>query len=103
MEHIFGNELDLWELLVLLGWGLTIIIVIFHASSTGQNLFIWTIVAIILPGLGMIIYFLFVISYGVEKAGRRARVHEEQHWEFKLTDKGKKKDRLGFFRRFYRC
>ncbi len=91
-QNIIGEHLDPWELAIILGWGLTVIIVLFHASYTGQNMFAWGIIALVLPGLGMILYFLFGIMYGVEKTKRRSIVQKEQHWEFLLTDKGKPVD-----------
>ena len=92
MLTVQGNEIDLLKMGLLAAWGLTVLIVFFHASYGNQNLLVWTIIAIALPGLGMIIYFLFYFMYSVEKTARHARVHQEQHWEFKLTDKGKRID-----------
>jgi len=105
---------DLFRLLFMVSWGLTLLIIFFHASYNEQGTFFWALFAIIIPGVGylimdkylkgrteftlifplivLVIYFMYYFMGGVERAARRARVRSEQRWEFELTSKGMRKD-----------
>lgn len=86
-----GDYTDYIKLGLLLGWGLCVAIVFMHATYNDKNLLVsFTIGAI--PLFGIIIYFLMHYTHNVGNTARRAQRKKDRHWEFVLTDKGKKKD-----------
>ena len=82
---------DFIKLAFLLGWGLCVAIVFLHATYNDRDLLVSLIIGAI-PILGIIIYFLMYYTHGAGNAARRIQRKKDRHWEFVLTDKGKKKD-----------
>jgi hypothetical protein len=109
-----AKTFDLFKLLFAASWGITLLIIFFHASYNEQGVYFWAMFTIIIPGVGylimdkylkgqteftlifpiavLVVYFMFYLMGGVERAARRARVRAEQRWEFELTNKGMRKD-----------
>ena len=66
-------------------------IVFMHATYNDKNLLVSLVIGAI-PVFGIIIYFLMYYTHSAGNAARRAKRKKDRHWEFVLTDKGKKKD-----------
>jgi len=86
-----GDYTDYIKLGLLLGWGLCVAIVFMHATYNNNDLLVSLVIGAI-PLFGIIIYFLMHYTHHVGNAARRAKRKQDRHWEFVLTDKGKKKD-----------
>lgn len=85
------ESFDYVKLVLFLGWGLCAAIVFMHASYNDKN--VLTSVGLgVIPVFGIIVYFLAHYISGAGDVARRTQRKKDRHWEFVLTDKGKKKD-----------
>ena len=86
-----GDYTEYIKLGLLIGWGVCVAVVFMHATYNARNLLVSLAIGAI-PIFGIIIYFLVNYIHGVGNAARRAKMKKDRHWEFVLTNKGKKKD-----------